>query len=56
MVVPYQFYNRYLFAYRMIAAYSRLLDRFPLTTKSLTSGLLFSLGDIVTQKRTHAIT
>jgi hypothetical protein len=29
--------------------YSQLLQKYPLTTKSLTSGLLFLIGDGVTQ-------
>ena len=33
----------------MFAGYSRLLDRFPILTKCVTAGLLFSLGDITSQ-------
>lgn len=33
----------------MLAAYSRLLDSRPIVTKAVTSGLLFSLGDIASQ-------
>lgn len=33
----------------MFAAYSRLLDRFPVVTKCVTAGVLFSLGDVVSQ-------
>jgi hypothetical protein len=29
--------------------YARLLKTYPITTKSITSGILFSIGDIVTQ-------
>jgi hypothetical protein len=29
--------------------YSNLLKTYPLTTKSITSGILFSIGDAVTQ-------
>ena len=34
----------------MFAAYNRALDKFPILTKMLTSGTLFSIGDIITQK------
>ncbi len=34
----------------MFAAYNRLLDKYPYFTKMITSGTLFSLGDIITQK------
>lgn len=30
--------------------YSRLLNSYPLPTKCVTSGLIFSAGDIITQK------
>ena len=33
----------------MISAYSRLLDRHPVVTKCVTSGILFSFGDVVSQ-------
>lgn len=33
----------------MFAAYSRLLNKHPILTKMVTSGTLFSLGDIITQ-------
>jgi hypothetical protein len=29
--------------------YSRLLDKHPIITKAVSSGLLFSLGDAITQ-------
>lgn len=32
------------------AMYSRLLANYPLTTKCITSGFMFSLGDAITQK------
>jgi hypothetical protein len=35
---------------KMFAAYNRALDKFPILTKMLTSGTLFSIGDIITQK------
>lgn len=34
----------------MFSLYSRFLDKFPILTKCVTSGVLFSLGDVVTQK------
>jgi hypothetical protein len=34
----------------MFSAYNRLLEKYPILTKMLTSGTLFSLGDIITQK------
>ena len=34
----------------MFSFYSRLLDRYPFLTKSITAGLLFSLADTITQK------
>ena len=37
-------------ARRIFAWYELMLERHPLTTKSLTGGILFSLGDVVTQK------
>lgn len=33
----------------MFSAYTRLLDKYPLLTKMLTSGVLFSFGDAITQ-------
>lgn len=33
----------------MFQQYTRLLDKYPLMTKMLTSGILFSLGDAITQ-------
>jgi hypothetical protein len=33
----------------MFSAYTRMLDKYPLMTKMLTSGVLFSLGDAITQ-------
>lgn len=30
--------------------YSRLLASYPVTTKCITSGFMFSLGDVLTQK------
>ena len=34
----------------MFSFYSRLLDRYPFLTKSITAGLLFSFADTITQK------
>jgi hypothetical protein len=33
----------------MFSAYTRLLEKYPILTKMLTSGVLFSLGDAFTQ-------
>jgi hypothetical protein len=33
----------------MFAAYTRLLEKYPLLTKMVTSGVLFSFGDAITQ-------
>lgn len=33
----------------MFAAYTRLLEKHPLLTKMITSGVLFSFGDAITQ-------
>ena len=30
--------------------YSRMLEKYPITTKVITSGILFSVGDAITQK------
>ncbi|CAE7248343.1 SYM1 [Symbiodinium natans] len=34
----------------MLAAYSSLLQRWPLTTKGFSAGMLFSLGDVMAQR------
>jgi hypothetical protein len=39
----------------MFAFYSRLLDKYPIVTKVITSGTLFSLGDVVSQKGKHPL-
>lgn len=36
----------------MFQIYTRLLDKYPLMTKMLTSGVLFSFGDVITQLST----
>jgi hypothetical protein len=36
----------------MFAAYNRLLTKYPILTKMVTSGTLFSLGDYITQTGT----
>lgn len=33
----------------MFSAYTRILNKYPLLTKMITSGVLFSFGDAITQ-------
>lgn len=40
---------------RILGTYSSLLDKRPLVTKSVSAGILFSLGDAVTQLSTNVI-
>lgn len=40
---------------KMFAFYSRLLDKYPIVTKAITSGTLFSLGDVVSQKGKYTL-
>jgi protein Mpv17 len=39
----------------MLRLYNSLLEKHPMTTKCLTSGFLFSLGDIFTQMCTFLV-
>ena len=38
----------------MMKVYNGWLEKYPIRTKAITSGGLFSLGDYLTQKRTAA--
>jgi hypothetical protein len=40
----------------MSQLYRSFIEKYPISTKAVTSGLLFSIGDAITQCSTHSMT